>query len=485
MRAGENSAVQSVVDAAADFLKGNPPPEGIETGWAGLSYVNVVWQDRMVRGMGRALLGSFVTVFLMMVLLFRSPLWGLVSMLPLTGTILFIYGMLGWTGRDYDMPVAVLSSLTLGLSIDFAIHFIQRSRQIHRETGSFEETMTRTFGGTGRAIFRNMMVLAIGFVPMFFASLTPYVTVGLFFFLIMVVSGVVTMLLLPAIAALRPEIFYTSNAGGRKMARGLATTTLAALAIAAAALGRPAAAGETDATAIMKQAHMNLYYAGDDGRAEVHMSLADKKGRERVREFTMLRWDAEDGGEQRYYTYFHEPADVRRTTFMVVKHVGKDDDRWIYVPAVDLVRRISANDKNSSFVGSDFSYEDVSGRHWEDDTHELVREDEIDGAAVHVVKSVPVDGAKWAHRLSFVDKERLLPLREEYYDEKGGLLRVFTADRVEVIGGHPTVTVRTMEDRKREHRTTVTFTAVEYDVGIEADLFAERYLKNPPREFIQ
>ena len=116
---------------------------------------------------------------------------------------------------------------------------------------------------------------------------------------------------------------------------------------------------------------MNLYYVGDDGRAEVHMNLVDKKGRERVRQFTMLRWDKEDGGEQRYYTYFQKPADVRRTTFMVIKHQNKDDDRWIYIPAVDLVRRISANDKNSSFVGSDFSYEDVSGRHWLDDTHEL------------------------------------------------------------------------------------------------------------------
>ena len=58
-------------------------------------------------------------------------------MIPLSVTIAFIYGMLGFTGRDYDMPVAVLSSLTLGMSIDFAIHYIERARELVKETGSW------------------------------------------------------------------------------------------------------------------------------------------------------------------------------------------------------------------------------------------------------------------------------------------------------------------------------------------------------------
>ena len=92
---------------------------------------------------------------------------------------------------------------------------------------------------------------------------------------------------------------------------------------------------------------------------------------ERVREFVMLRIDNEDGGDQKYYTYFKRPSDVSRLTFMVHKNTGGNDARWIYVPSVDLIKPISADDKNSSFVGSDFSYEDVSGRHWTEDTHTL------------------------------------------------------------------------------------------------------------------
>jgi hypothetical protein len=110
-----------------------------------------------------------------------------------------IYGFMGFIGKPYDMPVAVLSSLTLGLSVDFAIHFIQRLRSIHKETGDFKESFHEIFEGAGRAISRNVLVIAIGFIPMMFSTLVPYITVGSFFLAIMVVSGLVTMLLLPSI----------------------------------------------------------------------------------------------------------------------------------------------------------------------------------------------------------------------------------------------------------------------------------------------
>ena len=106
--------------------------------WGGLTYLNVVWQQAMVNGMLNALLGSFFVVLLMMLVLFRSFWLGLLAMLPLSITIAFIYGLIGWVGKDYDMPIAVLSALTLGLSVDFAIHFIERTREMLRTSGSFE-----------------------------------------------------------------------------------------------------------------------------------------------------------------------------------------------------------------------------------------------------------------------------------------------------------------------------------------------------------
>ena len=80
-----------------------------------------------------------------------------------------VYGIIGWIGKDYDMPIAVLSSLTLGLSVDFAIHFIERTRAMLRSSGSFATAAERIFEEPARAIARNAIVIALGFTPLFFA----------------------------------------------------------------------------------------------------------------------------------------------------------------------------------------------------------------------------------------------------------------------------------------------------------------------------
>ena len=144
----------------------------------------------MVSGMASAFIGSFIIVLVMMIFLFRSVWWGLLAMIPLTFTIGMIYGIIGLIGKDYDMPVAVLSSLSLGLAVDYAIHFLARSR-------GNEEAMILTgkpprlqyFGEPARAISRNVIVVGIGFMPLLAAPLIPYKTVGVFISAILVLAG--------------------------------------------------------------------------------------------------------------------------------------------------------------------------------------------------------------------------------------------------------------------------------------------------------
>lgn len=241
-----------------------------------------------------------------------------------------------------------------------------------------------------------------------------------------------------------------------------------------------------DATEIMKKSHIAYYYAADDGVAQVTMKLINSKGKERIREFVMLRKDMEDGGDQKYYTYFKKPSDVARMTFMVYKSADGNDQRWIYVPSVDLIKPISADDKNSSFVGSDFSYEDVSGRHWSEDNHRLVSESELDGKKAWVIESVPKTEYKgFARKLSYIDQATYLPLKEEYFDKKDEMVKVFRADKIETIEDIPTITSRSMEDLKKHQKTIVEFSSIDYNIGIGDDIFTERYLKNPPRDLIK
>lgn len=265
------------------------------------------------------------------------------------------------------------------------------------------------------------------------------------------------------------------------MYRIMGLTLLAGLAVGiSGAHGQEAT--EDAALALMNEVHQNYYYAADGGRARVQMILTDKKGRTREREFWMLRTDVEDMGDQRYYTYFTKPADVRRTGFLVHKHADGDDDRWLYIPSVDLVRRIAADDRRGQFVGSDFTYEDVSGRLPALDQHVMLDPETQDGLEMLVVKSVPIDGktAEYAWRKTYIDPDVLMPVREEYYDDKDEMIREFRVERMEIIDGFPTAVERTMVDLKKNHRTTITFSEVTYSAELKPNQYTERLLKNPP-----
>ncbi len=208
LTSGDNSDMAAVAEQTTAFIANNPPPVPMKVQWAGLTYLNVVWQDKMVAGMLSALGSSFIVVLIMMMVLFRSPLYGLLAMIPLTVTITFIYGLIGWMGKDYDMPVAILSSLTLGLSVDFAIHFLQRARELQKKLGSWAEAIQEMFKEPAMAISRNAIIISVGFLPLLFAPLSPYRTVGFFLATIMAVSWIATLFILAAlITALKKYLF--------------------------------------------------------------------------------------------------------------------------------------------------------------------------------------------------------------------------------------------------------------------------------------
>ena len=216
LKSGDNTDMERVVKAVDQYIETHPTD--LTVNWAGLTYINIVWQQKMVWGMLQSFMGSFIIVFIMMTVLFRSPLWGLLCMVPLTITIAVIYGVIGLVGKDYDMPVAVLSALTLGMAVDFAIHFLERARAVQAQTGSWERAIPVMFGEPARAITRNVLVIAIGFLPLLAATLIPYKTVGVLLFAIMALSGSVTLIVLTALVTLLQDVLFKPNRKPETMA---------------------------------------------------------------------------------------------------------------------------------------------------------------------------------------------------------------------------------------------------------------------------
>ncbi|MBI4687227.1 MAG: outer membrane lipoprotein-sorting protein [Nitrospirae bacterium] len=238
---------------------------------------------------------------------------------------------------------------------------------------------------------------------------------------------------------------------------------------------------------IVKKSQEAFFYPAKDFKARVMMKLIAKGGQERIRELTMLRKNyGASGGEQKYFMYFFQPADVKDMTFMVHKYPAKDDDRWLFVPAINMVRRIAAQDKSSSFVGSDFTYEDVSGRDIEDDAHSIIREEKVGVRDCYVIKSAPkAQDVDYSYKLSWIDKGNFLPIKEEFYDKKGERYKIFSADEIKDIKGFPTITKRSMKNLQSGHMTETVFVKADYNISIDDSLFSERFLKAPPKKWTE
>jgi outer membrane lipoprotein-sorting protein len=205
----------------------------------------------------------------------------------------------------------------------------------------------------------------------------------------------------------------------------------------------------------------------------------------------MLRKNSDDSDmNQKYYTLFKRPADVRKMVFMVHKHAAltMDDDRWLYLPGLDLVKRIAASDKRTSFVGSDFLYEDISGRSPEDDFHELIETT----AKYYVVKNTPKkpESVEFAYYIAYIDKKNFIPMKMEFFKQDDRAYRIIEALQVDAINAekngqpvtYPTVTISVAKDLENGSHSEMTYSNVHYNVGIGDKIFSERYLRRPPRD---
>jgi hypothetical protein len=194
-------AMRDVIARVRTYTAGHSLP-GVEFKPAGIAYFNLVWNDEVLSDMLRGFLLAMVLVFTVLAFNFRSLRWALVACTPLLFTIAMIYGVIGYIGKDFDMPISVLSTLSLGMAVDFAIHFVGRFQQRYQVEGNLEKALLWTAARPGKGIMRNAALFAVAFSVMAFAPLTPYITVGLFIVSMMLLSAAVTLVGLPALIVL-------------------------------------------------------------------------------------------------------------------------------------------------------------------------------------------------------------------------------------------------------------------------------------------
>jgi hypothetical protein len=253
----------------------------------------------------------------------------------------------------------------------------------------------------------------------------------------------------------------------------------------------PIPAGTPDARGAWLARQADARDTGDDTRVAMRMRLYDRQDRTRERALTLLAIRGGAGRRvpaDRSLTRFTYPNDIRGTGFLVIEQPAGDAERFLFLPALGRVRRIAGSEAQESFVGSDFTYEDIGGREFDDYTYTLLEENAahtVPGGSTtpaYKLESRSKDAsARFPRVVSLVRKDNFVVVHADVHNRRDEVQKTFDALRVERVAGFWTVMEMVMRDQLQRTRTELVMEKVEYNVGLTADDVSRRELERGVR----
>jgi len=229
---------------------------------------------------------------------------------------------------------------------------------------------------------------------------------------------------------------------------------------------------------------------GDNRIAEMQMILIDKNGDKRIRKMKSFDKDLiTDTGDEdrRRIMFFLEPADVKDTGFLTYDFdaYAKDDDQWLFLPALKKTKRIASTDKSGSFMGSDFNYSDMTRKNLDAYDFKILKQAEVRGAKTWVIEALPksqdeIDETGYKKSVLFVRQDNFVVVRAVHWTDTGDKLKYLDVTGLEKIDGVWTITAMSMTTKKNKatvHKTEMTFSNVRYGQDLNDSLFTLRRLE--------
>jgi hypothetical protein len=262
-----------------------------------------------------------------------------------------------------------------------------------------------------------------------------------------------------------------------------------ALAVLLAVIAHQSAAARQPLTADEIARRVQDRDTGRDSRASMRMKLFDRQNRSRERVMTVLSLRGADLKNDRLLIHFTHPADIRGTGFLVWEHPTRDDERFLYLPSLGRVRRIAGSEAQESFVGSDFTYEDIGGREFDEYAYALL-DDRASWTPPSGGPARPAwrlesrrrDGtARFPRVVSLILKDSVVVVSAEIYNRRDEKQKVYTVRRLEQVEGIWTAMQAEMTDALEKSRTELTIEKVDYNVGLGESAFTRRELERGGR----
>jgi outer membrane lipoprotein-sorting protein len=227
-----------------------------------------------------------------------------------------------------------------------------------------------------------------------------------------------------------------------------------------------------NATEIIKKVYKRK--SPKSGESDMKMTLVNKKGKTRVR--VLHQFFKDYGTVEKKIMFFKTPADVKNTSFMTWSYDDetKDDDQWLYLPALKKVKRISNSNKDNDFMGSDFTYEDMENRNPNRDTHKYIKTVKYKNEICYVIELTPKKEEQYSKRVAYIIKDKWIPIKVDFYDEDEALLKTLNITGYKNITGYWIITSQKMSNKQKNHQTTINISNVKVDVGVSDAMISQR-----------
>lgn len=491
---GHFQETKPVVEALENYINNEFNGGGIKANLSGRINLNYHWIKDLGGSHFKGLALALGLVWLVSALLFKSPLAGLFAMIPVLSSILLVYSAMAFMGISLGIGTSMFASVAIGLGVDFAIHTIDRLKRLFRiHEGNMDKALMALYPTTGRALLFNFLAIACGFGVLISSKVVPLNNFGTIVALAVTMSFLASVTLLPALIKVFKPRFITSECepdSYESIEQGIKhlAVSLVFLAIGSVVLiVNTAQASDLPSGDRIIQS-INQQKDGESVVQRLTMTLIDKRGKERVRE--TIGYRKYFGKEKRTILFYTAPSNVKGTSFLTYDYPdkSKDDDQWLYLPALRKVRRISASDRGDYFLGTDFSYDDIKNERRveaEDYTFKTLKEDEVDGLKSYLVEAIPrtesiAKELGYGRVLLWVRSDIWMITTTDYSDLKGNPLKTFKAEDIRHIDGIWTRHKLSVSNHKTGHTSIFTVSDVRYDSRIKDSLFTERSMKKGP-----
>jgi uncharacterized protein len=468
--------VDRIVSEIRSYMDGYTDQAKVEM--TGMAVLMLAVDKLITRGQGLSILVSLFLVFVVTALMFRSLVLGVANVVPLFAAIFFNFGLMGLLGIDLNLMTMAVSSMAIGVGVDFAIHFVHRYRVSMAEAGEPREALRLTMEEAGVAILMNMVAVAGGFLTLLMASFKGVMTMGLLISLIMVFSAIGALTILP--------LLFTGLKLKALEKPGPIVALLAASALGLGLLAAPAPAhagddapaSDPEALAFMTEVLDRGAFDSMTGKSTLTLTAAN--GTSRLRVFDLAsRKNAE--GETDMIMSMVEPADMRGNGFLMLGHAQRDDDRYIYVPALRRSNRIVGAGRGGAFMSSEFSIDDIGRPEIDEWAWSFDGEAEVDGVVCKKVVGTAISAkvAKdtgYASVVWYVDPTLKTSRKAEYHDRQGVLFKRMEVLVLEELGGVPFATDMQMTNLGTGRSSRMQMEGLVINEEIDAGWFTERTL---------